>query len=149
MAQSGGGRISGSIARAVTIVSGNWQNYWLICRFYMSMLAVAAIDFCFAVIYEIPFSRFLPTALLLILFTLVGAHVIFRPIRHYLLDRGARVAPIRRIATLGFVCTAYMAAVISFCRGCWISISSLSSLATNACGCPFFTRCTTSLSPTS
>jgi class 3 adenylate cyclase len=77
------------------------------------MLAVAAIDFCFAVIYEIPFSRFLPTALLLILFTLVGAHLIFRPIRHYLLDRGARVAPIRRIATLGLVCTAYMAAVIS------------------------------------
>jgi class 3 adenylate cyclase len=77
------------------------------------MLAVVAVDSCFAFIYGIPFNRFIPTALLLVLLTLLGGHIIFRPIRDYLAcARGTR-PPIRRIATLGRVCTIYMTIVIS------------------------------------
>ena len=77
------------------------------------MLCVAAVDLCFAVIYEIPFDRFLPTAVLLVLSTLTGAHFIFRPIQRYLRDPSNQPLPVRRIATLGLVCTCYMAAVVS------------------------------------
>ena len=86
---------------------------WLGTRFYLSMLSVAAVDFCFAVIYEIPLERFLPTAMLLVLSTLVGAHLIFRPIQRYLRNPASQPFPVRRIATLGLVCTCYMAAVVS------------------------------------
>ena len=76
------------------------------------MLAVVAVDSCFAFIYGVPFTRFAPTALLLVLLTLVGGHIIFRPIRDYLAnDREAR-PPVRRIATLGRVCTIYMTVVV-------------------------------------
>jgi class 3 adenylate cyclase len=89
------------------------KNYWLIAQFYLSMLTVAGIDFCFALIYEIPFARFLPTATLLVVLTLAGSYVIFRPIHQYLLHPGDAPEPVRKIATLGRVCTAYMAATIS------------------------------------
>ena len=77
------------------------------------MLSVAAVDFCFAVIYEIPLERFLPTAALLVAATLAGAYLIFRPIQRYLRDPSKQLLPVRRIATLGIVCTCYMAAVVS------------------------------------
>jgi class 3 adenylate cyclase len=77
------------------------------------MLTVVGIAFCFAVIYEIPLGRFLPTALLLVLLTLVGAHVVFRPIQSYLTNPDMVGFPVRRIATLARACTAYMTAVIS------------------------------------
>ncbi|NIQ27657.1 MAG: HAMP domain-containing protein [Gammaproteobacteria bacterium] len=88
------------------------SNVWLISQFYISMLTVVGIDFCFAIIYEIPLERFLPTAALLVLLTLGGAHIIFRPILRYLLNPADTGVPVRSIATLGRVCTAYMAAVI-------------------------------------
>jgi len=77
------------------------------------MLSVAVVDYCFAVIYEIPIERFLPTAVLLVASTLAGAYLIFRPIQRYLRDPSEQPFPVRRIATLGFVCTCYMAAVVS------------------------------------
>lgn len=77
------------------------------------MLAVVAIDFCFALIYEIPFYRFVPTALLLVVLTLAGAWLIFRPVRAYLLGMQRSLVPVRRVATLARVCTVYMTAVIS------------------------------------
>ena len=76
------------------------------------MLSVAAVDLCFAAIYEIPLERFLPTAVILVLSTLVGAHVIFRPILRYLRNPSSEILPVRRIATLGLVCTCYMATVV-------------------------------------
>jgi class 3 adenylate cyclase len=93
--------------------TGNLKSYWLIFQFYLSMLAVAGIDFCFALIYEIPLGRFLPTAALLVMLTLAGAFFIFRPIQRYILQPGAAAVPVRSIITLGNVCTAYMAATIS------------------------------------
>ena len=77
------------------------------------MLSVAGVDYCFAIIYEIPLGRFLPTAVLLIASTVVGAYCIFRPIQRYLLNPGAVPLPIRAIVTLAHTCTAYMAATIS------------------------------------
>lgn len=77
------------------------------------MLAVVGVDFCFAIIYGIPFDRFGPTAALLVVLSLGGAYFIFRPVQHYLLDPGAMFVPVRRIATLGRTCTVYMAVVIS------------------------------------
>lgn len=88
-------------------------NYSLVARFYCSMLAVAGVDFCLAVIYEIPLARFVPTALLLVLLTIAGGYAIFRPIQRYLLDPAGAAFPVRSITTLGNVCTAYMAAVLS------------------------------------
>ena len=90
-----------------------WADHWIVYRFYVSMLSVVVIDFCFALIYEIPFYRFVPTALLLVVLTLVGAQVIFRPIRSYLLDTGESTIPIRRVATLARICTVYMTIIIS------------------------------------
>ena len=63
------------------IVNGRW----LVWRYYLSMLAVAGIDLCFAVIYEIPLIRFMPTELILVAFTIGGAFFIFQPIQRYLL----------------------------------------------------------------
>lgn len=77
------------------------------------MLTVAIVDLCFALIYEIPLGRFLPTALLLVALSVAGAHFIFRPIRRYLLGPADGALPARRVAKLGLVCTSYMAAVIS------------------------------------
>ncbi|MDX1431938.1 MAG: adenylate/guanylate cyclase domain-containing protein [Gammaproteobacteria bacterium] len=85
---------------------------WLVRRFYLSMLAIAGIDFCFAVIYEVPFARFLPTFALLVGAILVGAHYIFLPIRRYLDDPGGMPYPARRVGSLASTCTAYVAAVI-------------------------------------
>jgi class 3 adenylate cyclase len=96
-----------------TLASGNVKNYWLVAQFYLSMLAVAGIDACFAVIYEIPLGRFLPTAILLVVLTLTGAFFIFRPIHQYILHPGDDAVPVRRITNLGHTCTAYMAAIIS------------------------------------
>lgn len=96
-----------------TAASRPVKDYWLIAQFYLSMLTVAGIDFCFALIYEIPLGRFLPTATLLVLLTLAGSFVIFRPIQQYLMHPGTTPVPVRRIAALGHVCTAYMAATIS------------------------------------
>lgn len=91
----------------------SWQDQRLLYRFYASMLAVVAVDFCFALIYQIPFNRFVLTALLLIVLTLVGAHYIFGPIRAYFASSGTSTLPVRRVATLGRVCTIYMMVIIS------------------------------------
>jgi class 3 adenylate cyclase len=84
----------------------------LVFRFYASMLAVIVVDSCFAFIYGVPFNRFIPTALLLVLLTVGGAHVIFRPIRDYLANGSEARLPVRRIAQLGRLCTIYMTIVI-------------------------------------
>jgi class 3 adenylate cyclase len=104
----------GGLEQVCSALSIGWRDRWLVLRFYASMLAVVAVDFCLALIYEIPFNRFAPTALLLILFTLVGAHIIFRPIRDYLASSGAAKVPVRRVASLGRVCTIYMLVILSF-----------------------------------
>ncbi len=84
----------------------------LILRFYISMLAIAAIDLCFALIYEVPLARFFPTAALLVVLTLAGAYVIFRPVERFLRDPENVPVPYRAIATLGYRCTAFVAALI-------------------------------------
>lgn len=85
----------------------------LILRFYLSMLSIAGIDACFAVIYGVPFERFWPTAIALISLMLIGSHVISRPIRSYLRDpQGVRL-PVRRIVILSATCTAFVAVVVS------------------------------------
>ena len=89
------------------------NDRWLVWRYYLSMLAVAGIDLCFAVIYEIPLIHFMPTALILVAFTIGGAFFIFQPIQRYLFDSAGTPFPVRRIVTLSNVCTAYMAAVLS------------------------------------
>ncbi len=76
------------------------------------MQAIAAIDFCFAIIYEVPLERFFPTAVLLVLLTLLGSYVIFRPIQKYLRKPQAVAIPFRSIATLSYTCTAFIAATI-------------------------------------
>lgn len=85
---------------------------WLVFRFYLSMLAIAAIDLCFAIIYEIPLSRFFPTAVLLVGLTLVGAYFIFRPVQQFLRDPVNEPVPLRRIASLSYRCTAFIAVLI-------------------------------------
>ena len=97
-----------------TVSTFGSEDRWPVLRFYASMLAVVAVDFSLALIYEIPFNRFVPTALLLILLTLVGAHIIFRPIRDYLASSGKSMVPARRVASLGRVCTIYMSSILSF-----------------------------------
>lgn len=106
-------RTAGSLRVVRPRDTGSWRDRLVVYRFYVSMLAVVAIDFCFALIYEIPFERFLPTALILTFMTLVGAHVIFAPIRRYMASGGESAVPVRRVATLGRVCTAYMTAIVS------------------------------------
>lgn len=105
--------VAGAGPKTRTVASRHSRNTWLIIQFYLSMLAVAAVDYCFALIYEIPLGRFAPTAALLIVATLSGAFLIFRPIQRYLLGPADAPMPIRRIATLGYTCTAFMAAIIS------------------------------------
>ena len=107
-----GGRSDGAVGQVPSKHSISWEDRRLVFRFYASMLAVVAVDFCLAIVYEVPFNRFVPTALLLVLLTLVGARYIFRPIRAYLASSGATTVPVRRIATLGRICTLYMSAVI-------------------------------------
>ncbi len=84
----------------------------LVYRFYLSMLGIAGIDLCFAIIYQIPFARFLPTAMILVVLTLTGAHLIFRPIQNFLRDPEAVPVPNRSIASLSYRCTALIAALI-------------------------------------
>jgi len=84
----------------------------LVFRFYLSMLAIAAIDFCFAVIYEVPLTRFFPTAVLLVVLTLAGAYLIFRPVQKFLCDPETVPVPIPTIASLSYRCTAFIAALI-------------------------------------
>jgi class 3 adenylate cyclase len=81
------------------------------------MLGIVAIDACFALIYGIPFEWFWPTAAAMTALMLVGAHVIFRPIRRYLGDPGRVRLPVRAIATLSTTCTAYVAIVVSTLAG--------------------------------
>jgi len=107
-----GGRRGAFVTKLHSLTSIGLEDRRLVFRFYASMLAVVAVDSCFAFIYGVPFSRFLPTAMLLILFTLLGSHVIFRPIRDYFASAKGTRLPIRRIATLGRVCTIYMTIVI-------------------------------------
>jgi class 3 adenylate cyclase len=85
---------------------------WLVLRFYLSMLAIAAIDFCFAIIYEVPLARFFPTAVVLVVFTLAGSFLIFRPVQRFLRDPEAVPAPLRSIASLSYRCTAFIAVLI-------------------------------------
>jgi len=96
-----------------TAGSRKLKNVWLVGQFYLSMLSVAGVDLCFAVIYQIPIGRFLPTAALLVALTVAGAYLIFRPIQRFLANPEDAVVPVRRIALLGHACTAYMAAIIS------------------------------------
>ncbi len=84
----------------------------IVYRFYLSMLAIAAIDFCFAIIYEVPLTRFFPTALLLVLLTLTGSYFIFRPIQRFLLSPETEAIPLRTIASLSYRCTAFIAVLI-------------------------------------
>ncbi len=86
---------------------------WLVYRFYVSMLAIAAIDLCFAIIYEIPLTRFFPTAVLLVLLTLAGSYFIFRPVQRFLSDPETAPVPFRTIASLSYRCTAFIAALIA------------------------------------
>lgn len=109
-----GGRRDGAVEPVRSTLSVGSGHRGLVLRFYASVLAVVAVDFCLALIYEIPLSRFAPTALLLILLSLAGAHIIFRPIRDYLASDGTSRLPVRRIATLGRICVIYMSAVLSF-----------------------------------
>lgn len=88
------------------------NQHRLIGQFYLSILSITAIDLCFALIYDIPLDRFLAGALLLVLLSLGGGYVIFTPIRRYLLNPADSAFPVRRIATLGSLSTAYMAAVL-------------------------------------
>ena len=46
---------------------------WLTWRFHVSMLGVLLIDFCFALIYQIPLERFALPALALCAGTLAGS----------------------------------------------------------------------------
>jgi class 3 adenylate cyclase len=85
----------------------------LVARFYLSMLVIVAIDACFAVIYGVPFERFWPAAVVMTGLMFLGAHLIFRPVRAYLRDPQGVRFPVRRITTLGFLCTAYVAVVVS------------------------------------
>lgn len=89
------------------------KTRFLIGQFYLSMLTVAGVDLCFALIYEIPLGRFLPTFLLLVAMTTACAWLVFRPIGRYLLGPRDVALPARLIATLGVTCTACMAAIIS------------------------------------
>lgn len=89
------------------------QTWWLVFQFYVSMLAIAAIDFCFAIIYGVPLQRFVPTALLLVVLTLLGAHLIYRPILRFLRDPRGIPLPVRSIASLSRNCTLFVAAMIS------------------------------------
>ena len=109
---SGGERRCADVERPRPPVSVGQMDKRLIIRFYASMLAVVAVDSCFAFIYDVPLTRFIPTALLLVLLTLMGAYVIFRPIQDYLSNSGASQVPVRRIATLARACTIYMTIVI-------------------------------------
>ncbi|HSS65618.1 MAG TPA: adenylate/guanylate cyclase domain-containing protein [Gammaproteobacteria bacterium] len=84
----------------------------LIYRFYLSMLAIAAIDLCFAIIYEVPITRFYPTAVLLVILTLAGSYFIFRPVQRFLRDPESVSVPFRSIASLSYRCTAFIAALI-------------------------------------
>ena len=107
-----GARRGVDVTKLLSLISVGRKNRWIILRFYASMLAVVAVDACLAFIYGVPFNRFIPTALLLVLLTLLGAHFIFRPIRDYLVNARGSIPPIRRIATLGRVCAIYMTIVI-------------------------------------
>lgn len=84
----------------------------LVYRFYLSMLGIAGIDLCFAIIYQIPVTRFLPTAIILVALTLTGAHLIFRPIQKFLRNPEAVAVPYGSIASLSYRCTALTAALI-------------------------------------
>ncbi len=88
------------------------QRRWTVYRFYLSMLAIAAIDLCFAVIYQIPLTRFFPTAVLLVVLTLSGSYFIFRPVQRYLLHPETEPVPYRSIASLSYRCTAFIAVLI-------------------------------------
>ena len=101
---------SARVSRGSTMA---WADRALVYRYYASMLAVVAVDFCFALIYEIPLGRFVPTALLLSALTLLGASVIFHPIRKYLASGGTSTLPVRRLAMLGRMSAIYMACVIA------------------------------------
>lgn len=109
---SDGERRGADVAQLHSVTSVGREDGWLVFRFYASMLAVVAVDSCLAFIYGVPFNRFAPTALLLVLLTLLGAYVIFRPIRAYIASARGSIPPIRRIATLGQVSTIYMTIVI-------------------------------------
>ncbi len=85
----------------------------LVVRFYLSMLGIVVIDFCFALIYGVPLERFAPAAALLVAITLAGAHAIFRPVLRYLRDPHRVPVPVRNIARLGEWCTAFAAAAMS------------------------------------
>ena len=85
---------------------------WIVYRFYLSMLAIAAIDLCFAIIYQIPLTRFFPTAVLLVVLTLIGSYFIFRPVQRFLLNPETEPVPYRGIASLSYRCTAFIAVVI-------------------------------------
>lgn len=84
-----------------------------VLRFYLSMLAIAAIDLCFAIIYQIPLTRFFPTAVLLVVLTLTGSYFIFRPVQRFLLNPESEPVPYRSIASLSYRCTAFIAGLIA------------------------------------
>ncbi len=85
---------------------------WTVYRFYLSMLAIAAIDLCFAIIYQIPLTRFFPTAVLLVGLTLAGSYFIFRPVQRFMLNPETEPVPYRGIASLSYRCTAFIAVLI-------------------------------------
>jgi class 3 adenylate cyclase len=101
-----------STVKTVQPQAPDQNQHRLIGQFYLSILSITAIDLCFALIYEIPLDRFLAAALLLVLLSLGGGCVIFAPIQRYLRNPTCNAFPVRRIATLGSLSTAYMAAVL-------------------------------------
>ena len=103
----------GTNASSPGVRGGVAERAWLIRRFYVSMLGIVAIDACFAVIYGVSFERFWPTALVMTVLMLAGAHGIFQPVRRYLQDPWGVRLPVRAVATLSTRCTVYVAVVVS------------------------------------
>ena len=91
---------------------GRWTRR-LTISFYLSIMSVALIDVCFAFLFPIPVERFLPTTIVLIVATLAGARVLFKPIARYLASPDSEPLPVRAIVWLPRHCTVYVSAVIT------------------------------------
>ena len=102
--------------RAGVADSDTEQARWtrrLTVSFYLSIMSVALIDVCFAFLFPIPVERFLPTTIVLIVATLAGARVLFKPIARYLASPDSEPLPVRAIVWLPRHCTVYVSAVIT------------------------------------
>lgn len=82
-------------------------------RYYLSMLSVVAVDFLFALIYDVPLSWFAVASVPMIVAILVGAHVIFLPIGHYLSNPESEF-PEARTLGLATTSTLFLAFLLLF-----------------------------------